>query len=77
MDNDKADPQKKMIKTDFATITISDNPSSPQVKIETINDLNIVMDTSGIELSNGPSTVKLSLANVSINDEALQVNSSI
>lgn len=73
LDKDKADPKKKMIKTDFATITINDDSFSQEVKIETTNDLNIIMDTSGIELSNGSSTVKLSSANVSINDDAFQV----
>jgi len=75
LDKDNADPTKKMIKTDFATITINDNILSGEVKIETKNGLNIVMDTSGIELSNGPSTIKLSPISVSINEEALQVNS--
>jgi uncharacterized protein involved in type VI secretion and phage assembly len=73
LDRDKAVPDTKMIKTDFATLTINDNSLSQAVTIETTNGLKIVMDISGIELSNGSSTVKLSPASVSINDDALQV----
>lgn len=71
-------PQAKIIKTNFATITISDVPlpipGSPGVTIETVNGLKIVMDITGIELTNNilPSSktsIKLIPASVSINDE--------
>ncbi len=66
-------PEMKVIKTDFATITLNDVPGVGGVSIETANGLKIVMDLSGIELSNGASTVKLSPITVSINDGALTV----
>jgi Type VI secretion system/phage-baseplate injector OB domain len=74
LDKDKAVPNIKMIKTDFATITIDDSSTtSQQFSIETTSGLKIVMDSYEIELSNGSSIVKLSPVSVSINDGALQV----
>jgi hypothetical protein len=71
LDHDKAIPDIKMIKTDFATLTIKD--SSQEFSIETTNGLKILMDISGIELSNSISTVKLTPVTVSINNDAFQV----
>lgn len=65
-------PDVKVLKTGSATITLDDQPGKGSVKIETGN-LKIVMDSQGIELSNGSQTVKLSSANVSINNGALEV----
>ena len=48
-------------------------PASGGVIIETKNGLKIVMDSKGIELSNGPNNIKLSPASVSINGDALEV----
>jgi len=64
-------PDVKVIKTDFATITIDDLLQS--VTIETTSQLQMSMDTTGIKLSNGSSTVELTPASVSINDGALEV----
>ncbi len=66
-------PNIKIIKTDMATITISDIPGAGGVTIETTTGLKIVMDATGIELSNGSASVKLTPASVSINNGALEV----
>jgi hypothetical protein len=63
----------KVIKTDTATITLSDLPGLNGVTIETITGLKIVMDFKGIELSNAAASVKLTPASVSINNGALDV----
>jgi len=63
----------KLIKTDFATITIKDSSGANGIAIETSTGLKIIMDASGIELVNGASSVKLTPADVSINKGALQV----
>jgi uncharacterized protein involved in type VI secretion and phage assembly len=68
----------KVLKTDAITITLSDLPGAGGVKIEAASPavatpLSIVLDSTGIELKNGSSTLKLSAANVSINNGALQV----
>jgi hypothetical protein len=70
--------QMKVLKTDGITVTLSDVPGAGGFKIEAkppavTTPLSIVLDASGIELKNGSSTVKLSVANVSINNGALQV----
>jgi uncharacterized protein involved in type VI secretion and phage assembly len=66
-------PDTKVLKTDIATITINDASSDSSITIETTSGLKIVMDTNGIELSNGDNKVTLSSASVSINDGALEV----
>jgi hypothetical protein len=67
-------PEVKVIKTDFATITLNDPTSGSEgITIETSSGLKIIMDIKGIELSNGVSTVKLTSNSVSINDGALEV----
>lgn len=66
-------PDFKVIKTDFANIVINDLPGAGGITIETTNGLKIVMDITGIELSNGAASVKLTPASVSINSGALEV----
>jgi hypothetical protein len=63
-------PQVKVIKTDTATITLNDLLGTT---IETNTGLKIIMDITGIAISNGAQSVKLSPASVSINDGALEV----
>jgi uncharacterized protein involved in type VI secretion and phage assembly len=63
----------KVIKTDSATITLDDTPGAGGITIETTAGLKIVMNSSGIELSNSSSKIKLSPASVSVNDGALEV----
>ena len=66
-------PNIKVIRTDTATITMSDIPGLNGVTIETITGLKIVMDITGIELSNLTSSVKITPVSVSINKGALDV----
>ena len=70
--------QMKVLKTDGITITISDLPGAGGLTIEVnppvvATPLKLACDSSGIELSNGSSSVKLTPASVSVNDGALQV----
>jgi hypothetical protein len=48
-------------------------PGVGGIKIETANGLKIVMDSTGIELSNGSSNIKMTPASVSINNGALDI----
>jgi hypothetical protein len=66
-------PEVKVIKTDFATISIKDLPGAGEIVIESTTGLKIVFGASGIELSNGSSSVKLTPASVSVNNGALEV----
>jgi Type VI secretion system/phage-baseplate injector OB domain len=66
-------PEIKVIKTDFATITMNDLAGAGGISIETTNGLKIVMSITGIELLNGAAKIKLTPAGVSINDGALEV----
>ena len=71
-------PQVKVWKTDAITITVSDLPGAGGLTIETAppataTALKIVCDASGIELSNGSASVKLTPASVSVNNGALEV----
>jgi len=52
---------------------LDDTSGSEGVTIETTSGLKIVMDSSGIELSNNSSKIKLTPSSVSVNDEALEV----
>ncbi len=66
-------PDIKLLKTDIATIKIDDSDSDSSITIETTNNLKIVMDTDGIEISNGAQKITLSSSSVSVNDGALEV----
>jgi Type VI secretion system/phage-baseplate injector OB domain len=68
-----ATPDTKLIKTDVMTMTINDLPGGGGMTIETSTGLKIIMDVTGIELSNNSSSVKLTAASVSINNGALEV----
>ncbi len=69
-----ADPQKKLLKTGTATITLDDSPGAASVTVETSSGLKITMDTSGISLDNGQGgTISLSGPKVSVNGGALEV----
>lgn len=70
--------QQKVIKTEGITLTMSDLPGGGGVKLEVGSPgvavpMNLVMDSTGIELSMGANSVKLSNAGVSINNGALEV----
>jgi hypothetical protein len=66
-------PFVKLIKTDTATIKLDDTPGMGGITIETSTGLKIVMNVSGIELSNGAASVKLTPVSVSVNNGALEV----
>lgn len=66
-------PEVKVIKTDFATITVKDTPDAAGISIETVTGLKITMNMNGIELSNATANVKLTPTKVSINDDAFEV----
>ena len=64
----------KIIKTDTATIELNDlPPGAGGITIKTTAGLKVVMNVTGIEISNGGASVKLTPASVSINDGALEV----
>src|SRR5207247_5375183 len=68
----------KVLKTDGLTLTINDQSGSGGVTLEVSppivsTTLRIALTASGIELSNGSSSVKLSSASVSVNNGALEV----
>jgi len=66
----------KVIKTDSITLTLSDLPGTGGLTLEVkapAGTLKLVMDSKGIELSNGGQKIALTVASVSINDGALEV----
>ena len=70
--------QMKMLKTDGITLTLSDLPGAGGLTIEVnppvvATPLKLVFDSTGIELSNGAASVKLTPASVSVNNGALEV----
>ncbi len=68
-----AGPDMKVLKTNICTITINDSDSDSSVTIETQDGMKMVMNTEGIEISNGDNKITLSSASVSVNDGALEV----
>jgi hypothetical protein len=71
-------PQMKVLKTDGITLTLSDLPGAGGFTLEVqppvvATPLKMVFDSSGIELSNGAASVKLTPASVSVNNGALEV----
>jgi hypothetical protein len=70
--------QIKFLKTDGVKLTLSDAPGGGGLTLEAgppavSAQLKIVLDASGISLSNGASTIKLSTVSVSLNNGALEV----
>lgn len=71
-------PQMKVFKTDGITLTLSDLPGAGGFTLE-VNPpvvpmpLKLVFNASGIEMSGGAASVKLTPASVSINNGALEV----
>jgi len=70
--------ETKVLKTDGMTLTVNDLSGSGGVTLEVSppvvsTPLKISLTSSGIELSNGSSTVKLTTASVSLNNGALEV----
>jgi hypothetical protein len=70
--------QMKVLKTDAITVTVSDLPGAGGVTIDVqppavSTPLTLVFDSSGIELKNGSSSIKLTAVSVSVNNGALEV----
>jgi Type VI secretion system/phage-baseplate injector OB domain len=70
--------QTKLLKTDGLTLTVNDIPGAGGVTVEVsppvvTTPLKISLTSSGIELSNGAASVKLSAVSVSVNNGALEV----
>ncbi len=71
-------PQMKVLKTDCITLTLSDLPGIGGVTLE-VNPpavpmpLKLVFSVSGIEITNGAASVKLTPVSVSLNNGALEV----
>jgi uncharacterized protein involved in type VI secretion and phage assembly len=67
-------PGTKMLKTGSAAITIKDQEGSGSLTLVVNNSAKIVMDSNGIEITNGQgASIKLSGATVKINEQALEV----
>lgn len=70
--------QTKVFKTTGVTVTINELPGAGGITLEVAppvvsTPLKIVLDSSGIALSNGSAKIALTPASVSINDGALEV----
>ncbi len=66
--------EKKVLKTDTATLTLDDTPGAGGISIETISGMKIVVDVTGIEITNGQgASLKLTGPQVSVNGGALEV----
>lgn len=69
---------RKMIKTGAVTVELNDLSGAGGLTIEVVppavsTPLKLVFNSSGIELTNGGSSVKLTAASVSVNNGALEV----
>ncbi len=66
--------EMKVLKTDVATITLNDVTGAGGVTIETTAGMKIVMNVTGLEITNGQNaSIKLSGPQVSVNSGALEV----
>lgn len=71
-------PQMKVFKTDAISLTLSDIPGAGGLTIEVsppavATPLKLAFTSSGIEMTNGAASVKLTPASVSLNNGALEV----
>jgi uncharacterized protein involved in type VI secretion and phage assembly len=66
--------EKKVVKTDTATLTLDDTPGAGGITIETTAGMKIVLSAQGIEINDGQgATVKLQGPKTAINGTALEV----
>jgi len=66
--------EMKVLKTDVGTITLNDLPGAGGITIETTAGMKIVINVSGIEITDGQGgSVKLTGPQVSVNNGALEV----
>lgn len=69
-----ATPDKKILKTAAATITLDDTPGSAGVRVETDAGMKITIDTNGITIDDGQGArIELSGPKASVNGGALEV----
>lgn len=66
-------PEMKVLKTDIGTITLNDTTGAGGITIETADGKKIVINSTGIEISNGQAGIKLTGPSVSVNNGALEV----
>lgn len=72
-------PTTKMIKTDGVTLTLDDLPGAGGLKLEVaapVSPIPILIDmngASGIEITYGAQTIKLSQVNINVNNGALEI----
>lgn len=67
-------PEKKVLRTPGATITIDDSVPAGVITIETEAGMEIKLDAKGIKINNGSgASIKLTGPKVSINEGALEV----
>ena len=71
-------PQQKVLKTDGITMTFSDVPGAGGLTLEVgppavALPLKMFFDSTGIELTNGSASLKLTPVSVSVNNGALEV----
>jgi uncharacterized protein involved in type VI secretion and phage assembly len=67
------DPNIKIIKTENATLTISDKSTKNRIEIKTDKNQKIVVNPDGIELFHEGCTVRLTSTKVSINGRNLEI----
>jgi uncharacterized protein involved in type VI secretion and phage assembly len=66
--------EMKVLKTDTATVTLNDLPGAGGITIETTTGMKIVINVTGIEITNGQGgSIKLTGPQVSVNNGALEV----
>ncbi|HIK04445.1 MAG TPA: baseplate assembly protein [Trichormus sp. M33_DOE_039] len=63
----------KVLKTDTGSITFNDLPGAGGITIETPAGMKIAISATGIEITNGQSTIQLTGPQVSVNNGALEV----
>ena len=69
-----ASAQKKVLKTEYASITLDDTPGAGSLTLETSTGQRIKLAATGIEIDNGQgATIRLIGPSVSINGNALEV----
>lgn len=69
-----ASAQRKVLKTNFATITLDDTPGTGGLTLETFSGQMIKLSQTGIEIGNGQgATIRLIGPTVSINNDGLEV----
>lgn len=66
--------EKKIIKTDTATVSLDDTPGAGGITIETTAGMKILLNAQGLEIDNGQgATIKLQGPKTAINGTALEV----